>query len=124
ALRNLALMDTSQRIAAYIESTSFRRLTESFNALSSLSLGLDRFTESFFSYVHNLPTAEVFAAREVVSRGWWYVPTWDVSLVIKLLSERSRRKTRLGVILVEHYRKQHCRELGRLVRGWDVAEFR
>ena len=122
-LRSTAIFDTSRRLGMLVHSDYFKGLMRSLSALPSQMLGSGRLADSFFSYLRDLRPLEWLAARELVERGWWLVPTWSTTLITRLLSERDERKCSMGVVLAEHYRKQKCRELGRLVRAWHLPEF-
>lgn len=123
-LQRASIFEAAQQVATAMQATYLQNLTQSIRSVTSADiLGIDRFSQSFLDYLRALPRVEWRAALELVERGWWLVPSWTSDFVLELMAERERRRCKISTLLTAHYRKQRCRELGRLVRGWDMPEF-
>lgn len=117
-LRNMAVFDTRQRLNALWQSDYFKGLMDSLRTLPQRMLGMADLADSFRTYLRDLRPLEWLAAKELAERGWWLVPTWSTTVVTRFMAERHERGCSIGVVLAEHYRKQKCRDLGRIVRSW------
>lgn len=63
------------------------------------------------------------SANLMFDNGWWFIPKLPPYFYIQLLKEEEVNQQNLTDVLVEYHNKGDCKELGNMLKQWNLDEF-